>query len=73
MIFIKKFKIFRFLKANALVLKKYSEIEIKLFQRFHDAFYKNDRKEMKKYLNILSNFKVIHFDFICEFFFYKLS
>jgi hypothetical protein len=28
-------------------------------QKFHQAFFKNDKKSMKKYLNILSNFKVI--------------
>ncbi|CAF0747382.1 unnamed protein product [Brachionus calyciflorus] len=47
----------RFDKANSLIANKYSDIEIKLIQRFHQAFFRNDKKEMKKYLNILSNFK----------------
>ena len=48
----------KFADARALIDKKYDEIENKLIQMFHQAFFTQDRKEMKKYLNILSNFKV---------------
>lgn len=48
---------FRFNEAKARIENKYNEIEVKLIQRFHQAFFSSDIKEMKKYLNILSNFK----------------
>ena len=47
----------RFELASNLIEAKYGEIESKLIQRFHQAFFKGDKKEMKKYLTILSNFK----------------
>ena len=48
----------RFENAKFLMENKYNEIELKLMQKFHQAFFKNDKKTMKKYLAILSNFKV---------------
>ena len=48
----------RFQEANKLIEAKYNEIEAKLINSFHFAFFKGDKKTMKKYLNILSNFKV---------------
>jgi hypothetical protein len=47
----------RFEHAQMLVEKKYSEIELKIQEKFHQAFFNNDQKAMKKYLLILSNFK----------------
>jgi hypothetical protein len=48
----------KFQEANKLIEAKYNEIEAKLINSFHFAFFKGDKKLMKKYLNILSNFKV---------------
>ena len=48
---------FRFERANHLISLKYDEIEKKLIQKFHSSFYANEKKLMKKYINILSNFK----------------
>ena len=47
---------FRFEQANQLIEDKYNEIEERLIERFHHAFFKDDKKSMKKYLTILSNF-----------------
>jgi recyclin-1 len=47
----------RFQEANDLIQIKYNEIEDKLINSFHAAFFRSDKKLMKKYLNILSNFK----------------
>jgi len=47
---------FRFEQANQLIEDKYNEIEERLIERFHHAFFKDDKKSMKKYLSILSNF-----------------
>ena len=52
----------RFENAKFLMENKYNEIELKLMQKFHQAFFKNDKKTMKKYLAILSNFKVFFFN-----------
>ena len=49
----------KFQEANKLIEAKYNEIEVKLINSFHFAFFKGDKKLMKKYLDILSNFKVI--------------
>ena len=48
---------FRFDQANKLIEAKYEEIEKKLIEKFHSAFYANERKAMKTYISILSNFK----------------
>ena len=48
----------RFRGANELIEKKYTELEQKIMNQFLQAFFKNDRKSMKKYINIMSNFKV---------------
>jgi hypothetical protein len=55
---------FRFAKANELIELKYNNIEVKLIDRFHNAFYTNDKKMMKKYITILSNFRVYLFIFL---------
>ena len=47
----------RFENAQFLIEKKYSEMELKIQVKFHQAFFNNDQKAMKKYLSILSNFK----------------
>lgn len=47
----------RFEDTNALIEGKYNEIEAQLINSFQQAYFRNDRKEMKKYLNILSNFR----------------
>ena len=49
----------RFQEANSLIEQKYNDIEAKLINSFHAAFFKGDIKQMKKFLIILSNFKVI--------------
>jgi hypothetical protein len=43
--------------ANSLIEAKYLDIESKLIQCFHQAFFRGDKKEMKKWLTIISNFK----------------
>lgn len=47
----------RFEHAQFLIEKKYAETELKIQEKFHQAFFNADRKAMKKYLLILSNFK----------------
>ncbi len=47
----------RFADARFLIDKKYSELEAKITDKFHQAFFVADKKAMKKYLLILSNFK----------------
>lgn len=47
----------RFENAQFLIEKKYNEMEMKITEKFHQAFFNGDKKAMKKYLNILSNFK----------------
>lgn len=47
----------RFAGATVLVEAKYGELEAKVAARFHQAFFSGDKKAMRKYLLILSNFK----------------
>lgn len=50
--------LFRFLDAKDKVKKRYTAIEEELLLEFSRAQVRNDKKAMKKYIKLLSKFKV---------------
>jgi hypothetical protein len=50
--------VFRFNEAKAKVKERYTAIEDELLLEFSRAQVRNDKKAMKKYIKLLSKFKV---------------